>query len=218
MLSIEHIIAIVSAYLLGSVSTSIWIGKIFYGIDIRNYGSGNAGATNIFRVLGKKAGVPVLIIDILKGSLAVNLAFIFGTESPQSAGFINFQMALGAAAVLGHVFPVYAGFKGGKGIATLLGIMLAIHFQGALLSIVIFLIVLLLTKYVSLSSITAALVFPLSIIVLFEATVSSLVIFSLIVWIIVLITHQKNIERLLKKEEYKTYLIKKRSNGYKEQN
>ena len=211
MVSIEQIIAIFFAYLLGSIPTSVWIGKIFYGIDIRNYGSGNAGATNTFRILGKKAGIPVLLLDTLKGSIAVNLASIFAAASPESTVFVNFQMALGGAALLGHIFPVYAGFRGGKGIATLLGIMLAIHYQGALLSIVIFLIVLLFTKYVSLSSIAGALVFPLSVIVLFESTVSSLVIFSLLVWIIVLITHQKNIERLLRKEESKTYLIKKRS-------
>ena len=120
MVSIEHIIAIVFAYLVGSIPTSVWIGKIFYGIDIRNYGSGNAGATNTFRILGKKAGIPVLLIDTLKGSIAVNLASIFGAESPESAVFVNFQMALGGAALLGHIFPVYAGFRGGKGIATLL--------------------------------------------------------------------------------------------------
>lgn len=207
----EYIIAIACAYLIGSIPASVWIGKIFYGVDVRNCGSGNAGATNTFRVLGKTAGIPVLLIDVLKGYLAVKLVFVFGTETSGSAGFVNFQMALGMAAALGHIFPVYVGFKGGKGIATLLGIMLAIHYQSALLSIGIFLLVLLLTKYVSLSSITAGFFFPLSTIILFNASLHSMVVFSLFIWIIILITHQKNIERLLKNEESKTYLIKKRT-------
>src|SRR5690606_18146286 len=115
-------ILIFIAYLLGSVPTSIWIGKRFYKIDVREFGSGNAGATNTFRVLGKKAGIPVLIIDILKGTCAVALSYLSGFEYG-SAEFVNLQLGLGVAALIGHIFPVFAGFRGGKGVATMLGVV-----------------------------------------------------------------------------------------------
>ncbi|RMG78149.1 MAG: glycerol-3-phosphate 1-O-acyltransferase, partial [Bacteroidetes bacterium] len=152
MYSFEHIIAIVIAYLMGSIPTAVWIGKIFYGIDVREYGSGNAGATNTFRVLGKKAGIPVLIIDILKGFFAVKLSYLFGGDILSHNQLINFQLTLGLAALLGHIFPIYVGFRGGKGIATLLGIMIAIHYQAALISFAIFTVIFIASKYVSLSS------------------------------------------------------------------
>ncbi len=197
------------AYLLGSISTSIWIGKFFYGIDIRNEGSKNAGSTNTFRVLGIKAGVPVLFIDILKGFLAVRLVyltnFFVGTDS-----FFTFSIALGIAAVLGHIFPVYEKFKGGKGVATLLGVVLSIHPPAALLTICVFLIVLLISRYVSLSSIIAGLAFPILLIGVFKTTALPLIIFSLAIAILLLVTHQKNIERLLKSEESKANLFKKK--------
>jgi len=201
--------SLIAAYLLGSIPSSVWIGKYFYGIDVREYGSGNAGATNTFRVLGKKAGIPVLIIDVLKGWLSVNIAYL-SNYKPGSESFVNFELVLGIAALIGHIFPIYVGFRGGKGIATLLGILLALHIQAALVSMSVFLIVLLLFNYVSLGSMIAALLFPLSMIFVFKTTIPSLIIFSIAVAVLVILTHQKNIIRLIKKEESKINLFGKK--------
>ncbi len=196
------------AYMIGSIPSAVWIGKLFYNIDVREYGSGNAGATNTFRVLGKKAGIPVLIIDILKGFAAVQLPYL-SEFVPGSVQFVNLQLVLGVASLFGHIFPVFASFKGGKGIATLLGIILAVHPFAAFVSIAVFLLVFLISHYVSLSSITAAITFPIVVIVVFKTQIPSLVIFSMVIAVLVLITHQKNIERLLRKEESKSRLVKK---------
>ncbi|HIA06229.1 MAG TPA: glycerol-3-phosphate 1-O-acyltransferase PlsY [Flavobacteriales bacterium] len=214
MISLINILALVLAYLLGSIASAVWIGQIFYGTDVREYGSGNSGSTNAFRVLGKKAGIAVLLIDSAKGWLSVNLVTLLHTLEithllPGTGPFIDFQLALGIAALLGHIFPVYVGFRGGKGIATLLGIILAVHTGAALASMGVFIVVLLITRYVSLSSMVAATAFPVVVILVFETTISSLVIFSLVIAILVLITHQKNIERLLRKEESKANLFGK---------
>ena len=209
MISLTSAIALIIAYILGSIPSAVWIGKFFYGIDVREYGSGNAGATNTFRVLGKKAGIPVLFIDIFKGWLAVNIA-LFADYKIASEQFINFQLVLGVAALLGHIFPVFSAFRGGKGIATLLGIILAVHPLAAFISVMIFLFVFLISNYVSLGSIAAAIAFPIIVIVVFKTKIPSLVIFSLVIAILVLITHQKNIERLIRKEEGKTKLYKKK--------
>jgi glycerol-3-phosphate acyltransferase PlsY len=203
MITIPTIISLFLAYLLGSIPSAVWIGKLFYGIDVREYGSGNAGATNTFRVLGKKAGIPVLLIDALKGFAAVNLVHFFAEEPISEAAFVNYKLALGIAAVIGHIFPVFAGFRGGKGIATLLGLMLAVHYQGALIALSVFVLVFAITKFVSLASMTAALSFPFIIVLIFQTTVPSLIVFSMFVAILVLITHQKNIERLVRREENK---------------
>jgi acyl phosphate:glycerol-3-phosphate acyltransferase len=200
---------IVCAYLLGSVPTAVWVGKFFYGIDIRDHGSGNAGATNTFRVLGKKAGIPVFIIDVAKGYMAVRLSFWLVLLNPGTDPFINFQLLLGVAAFIGHLFPVFAGFRGGKGVATLFGVVLALHSFAALISIGIFIIVLLISKYVSLSSIIAGITFPILIIFVFPVTTESLLIFSVLIATLLILTHQKNIGRLLRKEESKVYLIRK---------
>lgn len=200
----------IGAYLLGSIPSAVWIGKYFYRIDVREYGSGNAGATNTFRVLGKKAGIPVLIIDVLKGFAAVNLAYI-SNYSPHSNQFINLQLVLGIASLIGHIFPIFASFRGGKGIATLLGIILAVHLLAALSAMGIFIIVFIISGYVSLGSIIAAVLFPVIVIGIFKETVPSLIIFSILIAIMVLITHQKNIERLLRREESKSRIIKKKT-------
>ncbi|MCE9539458.1 MAG: glycerol-3-phosphate 1-O-acyltransferase PlsY [Bacteroidetes bacterium] len=209
MLTSTNILFLLGAYLLGSIPTAVWIGKYFYKIDVREYGSGNAGATNVFRVLGKKAGIPVLLIDVLKGFVAVSLAnssdYIVGSNQ-----FINLQLVLGIASLVGHIFPIFASFRGGKGIATLLGIILAILPFAAFISIGIFIIVLLVSSYVSLSSMTAAVAFPIIVILGFKTTTPSLIIFSILIAIMVLITHQKNIERLLRREESKAKLINKK--------
>ncbi|HEY9561758.1 MAG TPA: glycerol-3-phosphate 1-O-acyltransferase PlsY [Anseongella sp.] len=213
MIPAHSLTALLLAYLTGSIPTAVWLGKIFYGIDIREFGSGNAGATNTFRVLGKKAGIPVMLIDILKGFAATNLAFLFSINNPGTIPFINFQLALGIAAVMGHIFPVYAGFRGGKGIATLFGMILAIQSEAALYCVLVFVVMLLLTKYVSLSSMMASFTYPIVIIFVIKEPVRSVVLFGICVCVLVLITHQKNIERLLKRKEGKTYLFKKKVKG-----
>lgn len=196
-----NILAVVIAYLVGSIPTAVWLGKAVYGIDVREHGSGNAGATNTFRVLGKTAGFPVLFFDILKGWGSITVLSMFSSFSGGSDAYVNFQLILGLAAVLGHIFPIYVGFKGGKGIATLLGVILAVHLQAAGVCLAIFLVLFLTTRYVSVGSIIAALSFPFVLMIGFKVQTQSLLIFSMFVAIAVLFTHQKNIERLIKKEE-----------------
>lgn len=196
-----HLLAIFAAYLMGSIPSAVWIGKAFYKTDVRQYGSGNAGATNTFRVLGRKPSITVLILDALKGFFAV---WIFSDMTPLNHKddiFTMFQLALAVAVTIGHIFPVFANFRGGKGVATLMGVIIALHWQAALLSIAIFLIVFLLTGYVSLGSMIAGISFPFHLFIFFRPEPLPLIHFSMIIAIVVLFTHQKNIERLLRKEE-----------------
>jgi glycerol-3-phosphate acyltransferase PlsY len=204
---IINILILLLAYLLGSIPTSVWIGRQFFKIDIREHGSRNAGSTNAIRILGWKAGLIVLLFDIFKGWLAVNLIRLTDYYIPETGDYINFQLLLGIAAIIGHIFPVYVGFKGGKGVATLLGFVLAIDPATTLICIGVFIIALLITKYVSLSSMIAGFSFPVLVIFVFKTTTPSLIIFSLIVSVLLLFTHQKNIERLLRKEENKALFL-----------
>lgn len=200
------------AYLLGAIPTAVWVGKKFYGIDVRQHGSGNAGATNTFRVLGKKPGSIVMAVDIFKGWAATSLAILLiNWEAILPEQLIIFKIILGALAVVGHIFPVYVGFKGGKGVATLMGMVLAVHLQIALICLGIFMVVLLLTKYVSLSSMTAAICFPVLLLLpTFRPEEPSLLIFGLLIAVMVVWTHRKNITRLLQGVESKTYLFGKK--------
>ena len=213
MISIYSISALILAYLFGSIPTAVWIGQAFYGIDVREYGSGNAGATNTFRVLGKKAGIAVMVLDILKGYTATNLAYLIGlsvTGPQDSVQFVNYQLALVVTAVMGHLFPVFAGFRGGKGIATLFGMILAVHTGAALICVLTFVVVLLISKYVSLSSILSGFSFPLSVIFIFQSPIRSVVLYGMCICVLILVTHQKNIERLLKGKESKVNLFKRK--------
>ncbi|RWU09811.1 glycerol-3-phosphate 1-O-acyltransferase PlsY [Pedobacter chitinilyticus] len=213
MISIYSISALIAAYLLGSIPTAVWLGQAFYGVDVREYGSGNAGATNTFRVLGKKPGIVVMTIDILKGFTATKLAYLIGlsvTGPKYSAQFVNYELALGVIAVMGHLFPIFAGFRGGKGVATLFGMVLAVNPWAALLCVSVFVTVLLISKYVSLSSICAGFTFPLGTVFVFQSSVKAEVLYSICVCVLILVTHQKNIERLLKGKESKVYLFKKK--------
>ena len=197
-------IFILFSYLIGALPSSVWIGMWFYDTDVREHGSGNAGATNSFRVLGKRGGTIVLILDILKAWVAVKLlSSLAGNES------VEFQLALGLVAVLGHIFPIYIGFRGGKGIASLLGVIIAIQPLAALFSVLVFLITLILSRFISLSSIFAACAFPTLVFYYFKETNNSLIIFSIMVAVLVIFTHKKNIERLFKKEESKVTILKK---------
>ncbi len=217
MITIYSIAALILAYLCGSIPTAVWIGQAFYGIDVREYGSGNAGATNTFRVLGKKAGIPVMLIDILKGWTATNLAHFIGvstTGAYNSPAYMNYALALGVAAVMGHLFPIFAGFRGGKGIATLLGMVLAINLPAALLCLGVFLVTLFITRYVSLGSILAGFVYPIAVAVVFPVS-RPVIIYGMCMCLLILVTHQKNIERLLKGKESKVNLFRKKSDQVK---
>jgi glycerol-3-phosphate acyltransferase PlsY len=211
MISVYSVLVLFLAYLFGSIPTAVWIGQAFYGIDVREYGSGNAGATNTFRVLGKQAGIPVMLIDILKGWTATNLAYLLSVTAiggHHTSAFINYQLALGIAAVMGHLFPVFAGFRGGKGVATLFGMVLAVHLQASLLCVGVFILVLLITKYVSLSSIMAGFTFYIGVTFVYPMYIKSVIIYSMCICVLILVTHQKNIERLLKGKESKVNLFK----------
>jgi glycerol-3-phosphate acyltransferase PlsY len=199
---------IIVAYLIGSISTAVWWGKRYYGIDVREFGSGNAGATNTFRVLGKKAGIPVLIVDILKGTLAVSLVYLTPFTF-DSNPFVNMELGLGIAALVGHVFPVFAGFRGGKGVATILGVVVCLTPITSLLVLTVFLTVLFTTRYVSLSSILAGISYPLFLNLFLKNQNETLVIYSVLVAVLLVITHKKNIVRLFKRQESKVLLFKK---------
>lgn len=200
-----NIILMTFAYLLGSIPTSVWLSRFLYKKDIRDFGSGNAGATNSFRVLGKKAGIFVMICDMLKGFVAVKLAY-FSAYTPYSELFVSLQVFLGIAAVLGHIFPLYAGFRGGKGIATLFGMILAIQYMVAVMLIVVFVIILMLTRYVSLSSILASIALPILVIYAYNEPELSYRVFSISAALLVVLTHHKNIGRLLEGNESKINL------------
>ncbi len=205
---IPILIVVLSAYLLGSIPSSVWIGKIFYGIDVREHGSGNAGTTNTIRILGYKAGIPVFIIDALKGWFAVFLTkIVFGyfpsIEMPEYMSLIA-----AVAVVLGHIFPVFAGFRGGKGVATLLGVGFGLIPIPALIALGIFMIVLFCFGYVSLASITAAVTLPFITYFFVMPDKILLLLLTVAVAIFIPITHRQNIKRLINGTENK-FLKKK---------
>lgn len=203
------ILGVVLAYLLGSMPTALWVGKAFYGIDIREHGSGNSGATNTFRVLGKKAGTAVLLLDVIKGLTAASLVRYLYFIEPGSVRYVNLQLLFGLSSVMGHIFPVYCGFKGGKGIATIFGMVLAIHYLSALACMMLFVVILFSTRYVSLSSILAAIAFPLIAIIIYKNEEPFFIAFGIAAAIMVVMTHQKNIVRLVAGNENKAKLLKK---------
>lgn len=214
MITTEIILFVLLAYVTGAFPSAVWVGKTFYKTDVREYGSGNAGATNTFRVLGKGAGIPVLFMDIFKGWLAVNYVhFISNVNELSPELFFENQLAFGIAAVIGHLFPVYTGFRGGKGIATLLGLLVGLNPIAAITSIVVFIIVFLISKYVSLASILSSVAFPVVVFFILDQkdVNSSLELFSVFVPILTLITHQKNIERLIRGEETKVIFGKNKN-------
>ena len=206
----NEIILVILAYLIGSVPTAVWISRSMFKIDIRDYGSGNAGATNTYRVLGSKWGTIVMLIDMLKGLVAVKLALLLPFYHENSFALTNFQIGLGLAAVLGHIFPIWAEFRGGKGVATLFGLVLGISPLTALCCVGVFLLVFYLTRFVSLSSILASLAFPVFILVIFNVDNHAYRIFAVAVALLVILTHQKNISRLLRGSESKAPILKHR--------
>lgn len=207
---------VAAAYLLGSIPNAVWIGRKFYGIDVREHGSHNAGATNTLRVLGRKAGFIVFVLDFFKGFLAVSLAYAAGyaAGSPQ---MYNMKFALSAAAVVGHIFPIFAGFKGGKGVATLAGAVMGVYPPAVLLCLVTFLAVFLIWHYVSLASMTAVIALPIYTVFVFRQTYIPLIIFCCAISVLLLITHRKNINRLLNGTESKITFSKKTNDNTKSQ-
>jgi glycerol-3-phosphate acyltransferase PlsY len=206
----NELLLILLAYLIGSIPTSVWVSKRFFNIDIRDYGSGNAGATNVYRVLGSRWGTFVMLMDMLKGVLAVQLAWLLPEYLDAEIQFQNLQTGLGMAAVLGHIFPIWAEFKGGKGVATVFGMVLGISPITAVSCAGIFLIVLYLTRFVSLSSIFASVAFPVLILAVFNVENPLYRVFAIAVAFMVVLTHQKNIGRLIRGEETKASILKGR--------
>ena len=194
---------IIAAYLIGSIPTAYWIGKMFFNIDIREHGSKNMGASNSFRVLGAVWGIVVLLIDMGKGMAAVQLAAAVQSSSWLGTELTFWKLIFGLTAVAGHIFPIFAGFRGGKGVATLFGVVIAIQPWTALISVGAFLIVVFLTKYISLGSIIAVVVFAACI---WFAVVESNVYmrwFSVIAATLVIGMHWSNIRRLFSGTENK---------------
>ena len=206
----NEFLLIVLAYLIGSIPTAVWVSKTFFNIDIREYGSGNAGATNTFRVLGSKWGSFVMLVDVLKGVLATSLYILLPYYLFNEWDRTNFMIGLGLASVLGHIFPIWANFRGGKGVATLLGMAVAIQPLVAICCVGVFLIVLYLTRFVSLSSILAGVSFMIFILFIFNEKETLYSVFAVLVALMVVLTHQKNIGRILKGTESKVPILKHR--------
>lgn len=201
---------IILAYLIGSIPTALLVSKGFFNVDIREYGSGNMGATNTFRVLGSKYGVMVMIGDMLKGMLAVALYNLLPYYITNELDRTNLMIGLGLSAVLGHIYPVWAQFKGGKGVATLFGMVLAIQPVVAINCVGVFLLVLFLTRYVSLSSILAGIALPICVLWIYNEKEVFYRVFAIAVAGLIVLTHQKNISRLLKGSEGRMPILKYR--------
>ena len=200
----------ISAYLLGSIPAAVWIGKWLRNIDVREHGSGNAGTTNVIRVLGWKTGIPVLIIDLSKGWFAAMMPVFLDAADPGSALLTNLQISAGLFSIIGHIFPLFAGFRGGKGVATMFGVLLALHPILTLACMGIFLLILFVTGIVSISSMTAGIAFPLLLFLLFDTPSAVFKIFSVVVAVALLLTHHQNIKRLLRGEEKKLLIFGKK--------
>jgi glycerol-3-phosphate acyltransferase PlsY len=200
---------IILAYLIGSVPTSVWVSKHFFDVDIREYGSGNAGATNTYRVLGARWGTLVMVVDVLKGLIATSLV-VFTPYMTHPFAKTNFMVGLGLAAIVGHIFPILARFKGGKGVATLFGMIIALQPVVAVCCVGVFLLVLFLTRFVSLSSILASIAFAVFILFIWNEKEPLYRIFAISVALMVILTHQKNINRILKGTESKVPILKHR--------
>ncbi len=200
------ILALIVAYLLGSIPSAVWIGKRFYGVDVREHGSCNAGSTNTLRVLGGKAALPVFLIDILKGSLAVVVMSAAARCAGMSAqGTEILKIVAVFVAVIGHILPIFASFKGGKGVATLLGAVAALSPVAVAVVFGVWLVVFIIWRYVSLASMVAGLCFPLVVALLPMSRGSlPLQIFSGVVAVLLIVTHRKNIARLREGSESKT--------------
>ena len=215
---------LVLAYLLGSIPSAVWIGKKYYGIDIREHGSKNAGTTNMLRVLGKRAAIPVFVLDFFKGFAAVSLMGLMRYDPEITATWlINLKILAVFIAVLGHIFPIFADFKGGKGVATLVGAITGIYPQIILLCFAVWALVFIFSHYVSLASMTAGCSFPLFVVIYSSSEWSrshdvsfTFIVFSFVVAALLIWSHRKNIERLKAGTESKIYIWSKPADEEKE--
>lgn len=216
------VFVVVLSYLVGSIPTSIILSKLVKGIDIRQHGSGNAGGTNVFRVLGWKWGVLTIILDAVKGAIAVIVVarlyldnFPFSNITPFD-DFTLVQIFCGIGAVIGHIWTVFAGFRGGKGIATALGFLLTLVTIDMLLALIVFTITVSLSRYISLGSLAAAVSLPIILVVrenIFGVEIQgyqTLLPFIIGLVLLVIYTHRKNIDRILKGSENKISLFKRK--------
>lgn len=197
---INTLVSILFGYLLGSIPTSVWVGRILFGVDVRTQGSGNAGATNVCRVLGWRPGLFVFIVDITKGVVAVWIVGRWFAGYPDGV-WLALQLSSGLAALLGHVWPILAGFRGGKGIATLLGVLLVLSPQSVMVGVIVFAILLPVTHFVSVASLMAVFSFPCTLIVsrlwFGKVVPGSLLTASIFAVLLVFFTHRSNIRRLM---------------------
>lgn len=207
-----YILYILIGYLLGSIPSAVWLGKAFHDIDIREFGSKNAGATNSFRVLGKTIGTLVLLIDVLKGYIASVLPYIFiYLFEVEVENLLFIQIISSIACVLGHIFPIFAKFRGGKGVATSLGLFFGINPYTTLFVLIIFLFVFIISGYVSLGSMTAALAFPLISYLHFKQHDPMMVSMNIFFAVAIVLAHRKNINRLLKGQENKMNFLRRKA-------
>ena len=201
---LKYILVVIVAYLLGSISFSVIISKKLAGFDVREKGSGNAGSTNVLRTVGKKGAILTLICDCLKGVIAVLIAYIVSKTAQNTDGALLVQLA-GLAVVLGHTFPIFFNFKGGKGVATSLGVLLIINWQIGLICLVFALLLMALTRFVSLGSVSAAILFPVLTIFIHTHYIvdGSYIIFALLLGAFVVFNHRANVQRILNGTENK---------------
>lgn len=201
-MNLTIVLSAVIAYLLGSVPSAVWYGKLFYGIDVRQHGSGNAGATNTLRTLGNKAGFIVFFLDFVKGYVATMLPYWL-PFSDHADETLHYQMLFAVLAVVGHVVPVFAGFKGGKGIAVLFAGVCAMDIRVALICIAVFIILVWVTRYISLGSMVGACISPIVVGFLYHWGEYAFMGFCTAIAIMVVYTHRKNIKRLMDGNENK---------------
>jgi glycerol-3-phosphate acyltransferase PlsY len=204
------VLFIVLAYLIGSIPTALWIGRSTHGVDIREHGSKNAGATNTFRILGRKCGWIVLTIDVLKGLAASSLPLIFAEDYSKNE-LLLFQISTSLVCIIGHIFPVFAQFRGGKGVASALGIIIGLNPVSACISVVIFLVVFLVSRYVSLGAIITSITYPFVSFFIVKEESSLMIIFTTLLGLLVILAHWKNIRRLLNGAESKMNLLNRRA-------
>ncbi|MCI8344630.1 MAG: glycerol-3-phosphate 1-O-acyltransferase PlsY [Clostridia bacterium] len=207
---VVYILIAIIAYLLGSISFSVIISKKMAGFDVRQKGSGNAGTTNVLRSVGKKAAIITLVLDVLKGVAAILIAYLVGKIVKEIDKTLLIQIA-GIAVIIGHTFPIFFGFKGGKGIATSLGVLLMTNWNIGLICLVFALVLMALTRIVSIGSIAAAVLFP--VLIMFMPSDAYIVegnyiIYSIILAVLVIYNHRANVQRLLHGTENKLDLKK----------
>ena len=192
---------VILSYLAGSFPTSIIMSKLFKGIDIRDYGSGNAGATNVYRIVGWQAALITVIVDIGKGTLATVLISQLRIGTPPAIFPSLFQILGGVSAIIGHSYPIFAGFRGGKGVATGAGMVMGLYPIIFLICLSVFILLVMLSGLVSLASMSAAVTLPICVYLFKGSTDLPLLIFSIIIPLFIIYTHRENIQRLLKGEE-----------------